>query len=188
MENKNTGLKIMVIILCLLVVGLSGYIVYDKVSSNDKESIQDINVNNNSNENILDVGLNLYKFMTGTGTGPFKWSNNECTNYVEVISILTEEYFLSDNDNKGFSIPYIDVEDGKWKSFGGYGTGYQSQFKKISLKEQTINKVVFEITYEYSIMGDTTNNKTEATDIFIMKKIDNKWKVDNFKLIYGLEF
>ena len=51
MENKNTGLKIMVIILCILVVGLSGYIVYDKVLSDEKENVQDMNGNENNNEN-----------------------------------------------------------------------------------------------------------------------------------------
>lgn len=51
MENKNTGLKIMVVILCLLVVGLSGYIVYDKVLSDEKENVQDMNGNENNNEN-----------------------------------------------------------------------------------------------------------------------------------------
>ena len=62
MENKNTGLKIMVIILCILVVGLGGYIVYDKVLSNDKENVQDMNgnendtnKNNNENNNGNDV-------------------------------------------------------------------------------------------------------------------------------------
>lgn len=43
MEKKNIGMKISIIILCLLVVGLTGYILYDKVLSND-----------NSNNNIID--------------------------------------------------------------------------------------------------------------------------------------
>lgn len=70
MENKNTGLKIMVIILCLLVVGLSGYIVYDKVLSEEKENVQDVTSNKNStNDNVeLDENTkselkNVFRFV-----------------------------------------------------------------------------------------------------------------------------
>lgn len=54
MEKKNTGLIILVIILSLLVVGLGGFIVYDKVLSNDKvEDNNEVNgcVNNNITNN-----------------------------------------------------------------------------------------------------------------------------------------
>ena len=44
MEKKNTGLVILVIILSLLVVGLGGFIVYDKVLSDDR--IEDNKINN----------------------------------------------------------------------------------------------------------------------------------------------
>lgn len=46
MEKKNTGLIVLVVILSLLVVGLGGYIVYDKVL--DKE---DSNINNDVKDN-----------------------------------------------------------------------------------------------------------------------------------------
>ena len=36
MENKKTGLISIIVILSLLVVGLGGFIVYDKVVSNDE--------------------------------------------------------------------------------------------------------------------------------------------------------
>lgn len=50
MEKKNTGLIVLVIILSLLVLGLGGYIVYDKVLS-DKEidNIKESNINNKDN-------------------------------------------------------------------------------------------------------------------------------------------
>jgi hypothetical protein len=50
MENKNTGLKVTVVILCLIVLGLSGYIVYDKVLSKE-ENVQDTIDDKNNNEN-----------------------------------------------------------------------------------------------------------------------------------------
>lgn len=46
MENRNMGLKVLVVILCVLVLGLGGYILYDKVLSDDNELSID---NNNSN-------------------------------------------------------------------------------------------------------------------------------------------
>ena len=47
MEKKNTGLIVLVIILSLLVVGLGGFIVYDKVLSNNE-------VENNDNTDLND--------------------------------------------------------------------------------------------------------------------------------------
>lgn len=46
MEKKNTGLIVLVVILSLLVVGLGGYIVYDKVLSKE-----DSNINNGVKDN-----------------------------------------------------------------------------------------------------------------------------------------
>ncbi len=43
-EKKNTGLIVLVIVLSLLVIVLSGYIIYDKVLSNN------VNENNNNDE------------------------------------------------------------------------------------------------------------------------------------------
>ena len=51
MEKKNIGLKILVIILSLLVLGLGGFIVYDKVLSNN-------GVENNDNTELNDDGNN----------------------------------------------------------------------------------------------------------------------------------
>ena len=40
MEKKNIGTKIAIVILCLLVVGLTGYIVYNKVLNNNSNQIR----------------------------------------------------------------------------------------------------------------------------------------------------
>ena len=50
MEKKNTGLIVLVIVLCLLVVGLGGYIVYDKMLD---KNINDSD-NKGKNDNIID--------------------------------------------------------------------------------------------------------------------------------------
>lgn len=54
MEKKNTGLVVLVIILCLVVLGLGGYIVYDKVLNKpvDTEVKEDDNIVNEQNESI----------------------------------------------------------------------------------------------------------------------------------------
>lgn len=54
MEKKNTGMKVAIVILCLLVVGLTGYIVYDKVLNDNNKSSNNGNViNNNSEDNTV---------------------------------------------------------------------------------------------------------------------------------------
>lgn len=59
MEKKNTGLIVLVIILCLLVLGLGGYIVYDKVLNKpvDTEIKEDVNNVIEQNESVDYVKL-----------------------------------------------------------------------------------------------------------------------------------
>lgn len=67
MEKKNVGLKVLVVILSLLVVGLSGFIVYDKILSNNETENNDnteINddVNNNMNTNTNNNSQNTQDY------------------------------------------------------------------------------------------------------------------------------
>ncbi len=70
MEKKNTGLIIFVIILILLVVGLGGFIVYDKVlSTNDTSNTNNTNKENNNtklltNDEAIAEGKRLYDKAT----------------------------------------------------------------------------------------------------------------------------
>lgn len=67
MEKKNIGLKVLVVILSLLVVGLSGFIIYDKVLSNnevennDNTELND-DVNNNMNANTNNNSQNTQEY------------------------------------------------------------------------------------------------------------------------------
>lgn len=54
MEKKNIGMKVAIIILSLLVVGLTGYVVYDKVLSDNDTNITDENNNTNNDNNQSD--------------------------------------------------------------------------------------------------------------------------------------
>lgn len=196
MEKKNIGLIVLIIVLSLLVVGLGGFIVYDKVLSNnevdnkentDLNSYIENNDVNNFDENLNTIGLDLYKLFTGNGTGPFKWENEKVVNYVNVITHMTQNYFDS-ADDKGFSIPYKDGGTGKWLSYGGWGTDKESKFKSIAIEKREENTITYKITYQYTLVGTQSTNPTEDTDTFVIKKIDGVWKVDRFKLIYGLQF
>ena len=83
MEKKNTGLKVLVIVLSLLVVALSGYIVYDKVlskdinSNSDKNSKDDV-INSNSDKNSKDDVI-----------------NNQIENNITWYDYLTNQEFVS---------------------------------------------------------------------------------------------
>ena len=214
MENqkRNTGLYVIVSILCVLVLLLGGYIVYDKVLSN-KETPTENNVTNNDNttnntttdndsQKQLSVdeqkGLDLYKLFVGNGTGPFKWENNAVVNYDDIISRMTDSYKKSfENSDNGFSIPYND--NGTWKSFGGWGTDRESKYKDIKTTLIDSCKIHYEITYTYTKMGDTTSTQYEDTNEFVVKMgpcyqndpdndFSNGYKVDSFKLVFGLKF
>lgn len=88
MENKNTGMKVAIIILSILVVGLTSYIVYDKVLNHDNTHIEEnkdeeiINnesnqvVNNNTNidhsiniNKLYNIGKSYYNFIKREYTG-----------------------------------------------------------------------------------------------------------------------
>ena len=73
MEKKNTGLIVLVVVLSLLVVGLGGYIVYDKILNN---GISD----NGNADNIKDDDSHTYNF-----------------------SIMEGYYFKQENDTNGES-------------------------------------------------------------------------------------
>lgn len=58
MENKNTGYIVVIIILSLLVLGLGGFIVYDKVISNDEPKITNNDVKENEEKDTNEVADN----------------------------------------------------------------------------------------------------------------------------------
>lgn len=66
MEKKNTGVRVAIVILSLLVVGLTSYIVYDKVlnKNNDKcvdnNNLDNVTENNQENNSNNDVQTNEY--------------------------------------------------------------------------------------------------------------------------------
>lgn len=105
MKKKNTVLIVLIIILFLMVVGLGGFIVYDKVDNtqlSDNNNIENNHSNsqdNNSNESINKDSVQVdYSKLTDMGTG------------INVKSIDGYNYQLS-VDSKG-EISYLNKENG----------------------------------------------------------------------------
>ena len=65
MEEKksNTSLYIIIVVLCLLVLGLGGYIAYDKIISNKDTDTKE--TNNNSNNKTESVNTKEESTLTG---------------------------------------------------------------------------------------------------------------------------
>jgi len=114
MENQNKGLKNLVIVLSVLVLGLGGFIIYDKVLSNndtnmDSEKVESSSTNKletqGQNKNLMDnaaalnVVENVYnkamEFYTFDAIDSCKWKtdNNKC--------IILNDYWKN-NPNGGF--------------------------------------------------------------------------------------
>ena len=210
-QNNNKGIialliVIIVILSALCILFATGTISFNTNKVNDNDVNANLNDNNQDNEdnNVITLtvdeekGLELYKFFVGNGTGPFKWENNEVVNYDEVISKMTDSYKKSfENDDNGFSIPL--KENGEWKSYGGWGTDQASTFKDIKVVSKDSCKIHYEVTYEYTKMGDSEQKVYEDEDEFVVKTnscnsndldvdFSKGYKMDSFKLIYGMKF
>ena len=205
-EKNNKGViallvVIIVILLALVVLLATGTISFKNNSTNDDNQAVENN-DNSSEERVLSTdeqkGLELYKYFVGNGTGPFKWEDNVVTNYDVVMSKMTDSYKKSfEGTDNGFSIPVN--ENGTWKSYGGYGTDKESKFKDIKVTLVDSCKIHYEITYTYTNMGDTNKVEHEDKNEFVVKMnschqgdadtdFSNGYKVDSFKLVYGLKF
>lgn len=166
----------------------------------EEEEVKELELNEHKEYTEEEVkGLELYKLMTGNGTGPFKWKDNKVINYDEIISKMTNSYkktFENSDSDHGFSIPFY--EDGEWGSFGGWGTENESVFKDIKVISSNNCTINYEITYTYRKLGDTNSSFKEGKSSFTAKKCaDNSdsnedystgYKVESFDLIYGLKF
>ena len=98
MEKKNTGLMVLVIILSLLVLGLSGYIVYDKVLSKEDVSNDVQNVNDESNDIVKEEDINLIDYKFGDEVVISNLSSVKDYYYPGDIQDFSKWYVLSSDD------------------------------------------------------------------------------------------
>ena len=93
-QNKNSELYVLIVILCILVLGLGGYIVYDKVINpqNTQKSKNDYNIEDNSiqgNENSSSIVYKQYNIGDEIMFNNEKWNviknSTEKDDYVVVL-------------------------------------------------------------------------------------------------------
>lgn len=83
-QNKNKGLYILIGVLCLLVIILGGYIIYDKSLSSKKDNITN---DNNNNNNQTDTSINK------------TFSKSESVEVNVGNNIIEKFYVIQDNGN-----------------------------------------------------------------------------------------
>ena len=159
MEKKNTGMKVAIVILSILVVGLLGYVLYDKVLNTDDIFVNDNNYNQNNNDNNSD-----------------KTSSNNTINFLEQIEGVWgySNYILSfRKDNNEYFYDQGEM---------GTDAGVLGIIKKIT--EPTKSEYKLEVFVE----GCKSNECEEITDdetIFITIKYDS---VKNIIINNGNEY
>lgn len=106
MEKKNTRLVILIILLSLLVVGLSGFIFYDKILTNNNNNndskvinnnykvlINNKSVNEETLNNILDmIGISYFNNSSNACLTDAISSNNYSINAQEIISRYADSH------------------------------------------------------------------------------------------------
>jgi len=113
MKKKNTGLIVLVIVLSLLVVGLGGFIIYDKVLNKNNEVIEK---NNNSaeekNENNIDENLDkVFEISKDTiqelASDTSLNLNTEFSNVDHAVGLYNDDFVsLSINENNKLILKY----------------------------------------------------------------------------------
>lgn len=98
MERKNTGLIVLVVVLCLLVGGLVGYIIGNKTVGDDKDMNDDKSdvIENNKNNNN---DVNVVNYSYGDEVTISKMSKVKEFTVGEATTDLSKWYVLSDKDN-----------------------------------------------------------------------------------------
>ena len=118
MERKNNGLMVLVIILSILVVGLGGYIIYDKVinvGENNDKVVDNDNIKENNNDNVENDAERsaALKSYYSKYSGKYVYGKQTCTD-AEI-----EEIFNNDSDG---TVGYVIIEledDGTFEYWAG---------------------------------------------------------------------
>lgn len=111
MEHKNTGLIILVVILSLLVVGLGGFVIYDKVLTDNTFENND---NNNEVVNKQDKETNSnnsYELFSKNLKSQFSKYDDNNQNYLYVnTDVVQEGYEVYLTKNQTLFVKYFNKE------------------------------------------------------------------------------
>ena len=143
-KSKNNSLVLVIVILILLVLALGGYIVYDKMLSNDSNQIDNNNTNTNSNSNNeIDETIlnNLYSIV---GILPVdQYNRNDClnmaissNNYKENAAKIFSWYAYINNMHIYHSVD--DACKGDDKCLSSYGAASLTEISKANA-----NQIIF---------------------------------------------
>lgn len=204
MEKKNTGLIVLVVILSLVVIGLSGFIVYDKVL-NTKENN---NTNTNEETKIIDEdsAIKIVQYLYSESWNFYQrnlfrsclWkSNSNCVDEEKEWKKLTEPEKIPsikvDNYNETmegvFTLNGIKQYEKKFEyaikkendniyidlPTSGEGAGLSTANLKIKSIEDSI------ITASVDILeAPFDENNISSVENIIIKKENGKWKMEQF--------
>ena len=213
MVNKNNkGLIVLIVVLIIMVLGLGGYIVYDKLlTSNTKETTTSNNSQSNDTETekksmseseALTIGNELweYAFSTYWGGEPAWKSHTGETNEYGVKSIVCDTTieqvklkYSSDFKAQSCLSDGSTCTDYTIDTFipqtacQGAGRGGLQDYKETNLKVKEIqaNKIVFIAKSEYcgsSFCHESKDTVKEIEKDFIITKQDNNWLISTFYL------
>ena len=168
MEKKNTGLIVFIVILSLLVLGLGGIVIYDRVSNNKNDNItekDDNNQNKNNNNNSSTNDDTVYKYSLA--------------NRKEVQLISDIEYFNIWVDVEGNA--YVSLKSDA--NFNG-NAGAEHQKKMVAkFKKMTQN-------YSFKVYGNNsksdekvTINAYKLTDKVLTAYSVDIGDVDNYEMV-----
>lgn len=177
MENnkKNTKLYVLITILCIFVLGLGGYIIFDKVQNNNKTNIQAENettkngaIENNTNNNVnAENNSNSNTLVSKIDTSEDWIYDATYTKNVNANSYSTFYHTYYSNDIK---VPFINV-DSSYASVsneeikGVFENAIATYNKGVSDKQTYVDTCNYEKYIDDSNLSILLSYKTGATDI-----------------------
>lgn len=199
------SVKLLIVVLVLIIFGLAGFIVWDKVINNKKNDTNTINQNSNiepnkmSTEDALNLGEKMYKEAENCyikmSDIHSKLSNQNIgtTEKMEKVEDRTtmeniKKVLVKNAYNDLLEYYHAEEKNGEYYiSTGGRGDNplYQ-ETKALTVKNVESDKIVYIATSVYEVVrNNTATNETETKDYeFVISKIDGEWKVEEFTLPY----
>lgn len=198
-ENKNSkGLIWLIIILIIVILGLIGFIVYDKVLSNDKEVIREATTttttqtvqNNKNDENILRRDNFVYKINNKEHQISYVYKYKDSADYYKNESADIDKDLAIENNEYVYHMVYLEILLNETKI----------ENINIPLYYDTENINVDTLINKVDILSSDTINILKGTDKeYMVFTIEHKNLMidggtnplivnDTGKLIYTLEF
>lgn len=193
-EKKASSNTWLVVVLVIMVLGLGGYITYDKlvVKATKEETPKNTVVEEQKKVLLTEaeattLGEEKYNYAFNTTLSKnFEHVNdtNIISNYDAVATNFTDNY-ISNSINNGFNVfasikknannEYVDPEYSK-----GSGSTISYKVSKYYPVVITEDYIAYEVVVE-SYKGNTSERYLpDFSDSFVLKNVDSVWKIDNY--------